>query len=126
VTRRRWPRPILAIAPLGFLIGFLARPHGASAIALLILFPLSLASGVFMPVEQLPGVADIALRSADLRKMEEGARRRGNGHGLVQHVLCLGKLAGLEEEFGGAGVVASLLARLEFCAQSTRKAFASR
>ena len=46
----------LAIAPLGFLIGFLARPHGASAIALLILFPLSLASGVFMPVDQLPGI----------------------------------------------------------------------
>ncbi len=46
----------LAIAPLGFLVGFLARPHGASAIALLILFPLSLASGVFMPVDQLPGI----------------------------------------------------------------------
>jgi ABC-2 type transport system permease protein len=46
----------LAIAPLGLLIGFLARPHGAGAVALLILFPLSLASGVFMPVDQLPGV----------------------------------------------------------------------
>ena len=41
-------------------------------------------------------------------------------------VCCLGKLAGLEEEFGGAGVVASLLARLEFGAQCARKAFASR
>jgi ABC-2 type transport system permease protein len=46
----------LAIAPMGFLVGFLAPPHGASAVALLILFPLSLASGVFMPVDQLPGV----------------------------------------------------------------------
>ncbi len=46
----------LAIAPIGLLIGFLARPHGASAIALLLLFPLSLASGVFMPVDQLPGI----------------------------------------------------------------------
>lgn len=52
----------LAIAPLGFLIGFLARPHGASAIALLLLFPLSLASGVFMPVDQLPGIVrDVAM-----------------------------------------------------------------
>jgi ABC-2 type transport system permease protein len=52
----------LAIAPLGFLIGFLARPHGASAVALLILFPLSLASGVFMPVDQLPGIVrDISM-----------------------------------------------------------------
>jgi ABC-2 type transport system permease protein len=46
----------LALAPIGFLIGFLARPAGAGAVALLLLFPLSLASGVFMRVEDLPQV----------------------------------------------------------------------
>ncbi len=46
----------LAIAPIGFLVGFLSRPHGAGALALLLLFPLSLASGVFMPVDQLPQI----------------------------------------------------------------------
>lgn len=52
----------LAIAPLGFLIGFVAPPHGAGAIALLLLFPLSLASGVFMPVDELPSiVGDISV-----------------------------------------------------------------
>ena len=46
----------LALAPIGFLIGFLVRPSGAGAVSLLLLFPLSLASGVFMQVDQLPGV----------------------------------------------------------------------
>jgi ABC-2 type transport system permease protein len=46
----------LALAPLGFLIGFLARPSSAGAVSLLLLFPLSLASGVFMPVDQLPEI----------------------------------------------------------------------
>jgi ABC-2 type transport system permease protein len=73
----------LALAPLGFLIGFLARPHGASAIALLILFPLSLASGVFMPVDQLPGVVrDIAALTptyhlAELARMAAGFSASG-------------------------------------------------
>lgn len=68
----------LALAPLGFLIGFLARPHGASAIALLILFPLSLASGVFMPVDQLPGIVrDVSMATptyhlAELARMAAG------------------------------------------------------
>lgn len=68
----------LAIAPIGFLVGFLARPHGAGALALLILFPLSLASGVFMPVDQLPGVVrDISMITpthhlAELARMAAG------------------------------------------------------
>ena len=70
----------LAIAPLGFLVGFLARPHGASAIALLILFPLSLASGVFMPVDQLPGIVrDVSTVHAHLppgRAGQAGGRLR--------------------------------------------------
>jgi len=46
----------LALAPIGLLVGFLARPNGAGAVALLLLFPLSLAAGTFMPVEQLPEI----------------------------------------------------------------------
>ncbi len=63
VSAERWLAVVLvltlgglAIAPIGFLVGFLARPHGAGALALLLLFPLSLASGVFMPVDQLPQI----------------------------------------------------------------------
>lgn len=44
----------LALAPIGFLVGFLARPGSAAAVSLLILMPLSLAAGVFTPVSELP------------------------------------------------------------------------
>ncbi|HEY4753170.1 MAG TPA: ABC transporter permease, partial [Candidatus Limnocylindrales bacterium] len=40
----------------GFLVGFLARPGSAAAVSLLILMPLSLAAGVFMPVSELPSI----------------------------------------------------------------------
>jgi ABC-2 type transport system permease protein len=88
----------LAIAPLGFLIGFLARPHGASAIALLILFPLSLASGVFMPVDQLPSIVrDISMLTptyhlAELARLAAGFDASGlpaAGDGW-QHVVVIG------------------------------------
>lgn len=46
----------LALAPIGFLVGFMVRPSAAGAVSLLLLFPLSLASGVFMTVESLPDV----------------------------------------------------------------------
>jgi ABC-2 type transport system permease protein len=46
----------LALAPIGFLVGFLARPNGAGAVALLLLFPLALTAGTFMPIDQLPAV----------------------------------------------------------------------
>ena len=40
---------------LGFAIGYTAGPHAAPALANLIYLPLSFASGLFMPVSQLPG-----------------------------------------------------------------------
>ena len=46
----------VALVPLGFLVGFLARPGSAAAVSLLILMPLSLAAGVFMPVSELPSI----------------------------------------------------------------------
>jgi len=78
----------LALAPLGFLVGFLARPHGAGALALLLLFPLSLASGVFMPVDQLPGVVrDISMATptyhlAELARIAAGFAAGGATTGL--------------------------------------------
>jgi ABC-2 type transport system permease protein len=44
----------IALAPLGFLVGFLVRPSAAGAVNLLILMPLSLTAGVFMDVHSLP------------------------------------------------------------------------
>lgn len=91
----------LALAPLGFLIGFLARPHGASAIALLLLFPLSLASGVFMPVDQLPGIVrDVSMVTptyhlAELARIAAGFAAGGATTGLpatadpVSHVAVV-------------------------------------
>jgi len=40
---------------LGFAIGYTAGPHAAPALANLIYLPLSFASGLFLPVSQLPG-----------------------------------------------------------------------
>src|SRR5450759_943423 len=68
----------LALAPIGFLVGFLARPNGAGAVALLLLFPLALTAGTFMPVEQLPAVVQHlsqltpTYRLADLARWEAG------------------------------------------------------
>jgi ABC-2 type transport system permease protein len=44
----------LAMAPLGFLVGFLVRPAAAGAVALLVYLPLSYASGMWMPISELP------------------------------------------------------------------------
>jgi ABC-2 type transport system permease protein len=40
---------------LGFAIGYLAGPHAAPGVANLIYLPLAFGSGLFVPVEQLPG-----------------------------------------------------------------------
>ncbi len=84
----------LAIAPLGFLVGFLAPAHGASAIALLILFPLSLASGVFMRVEELPGIVRDISQATPTYHLAELARQAsgfgaGTGDTLV-HIAVIG------------------------------------
>lgn len=51
----------VALAPIGFLTGFLVRPGSAGAVNLLILMPLSLTAGVFMDVNELPdGILRIA------------------------------------------------------------------
>ena len=44
----------LSLAPLGFTLGFLARPRAASTIGNLVFLPLSFASGFFVPLSQLP------------------------------------------------------------------------
>ncbi len=44
----------LALAPIGFLVGFLVRPGSAGAVNLLVLMPLSLTAGVFVDVHDLP------------------------------------------------------------------------
>jgi ABC-2 type transport system permease protein len=44
----------VALAPLGFALGFLARPRAASTIGNLVFLPLSFASGFFFPLNQLP------------------------------------------------------------------------
>jgi len=44
----------LSLAPLGFSLGFLARPRAASTIGNLVFLPLSFASGFFVPLNQLP------------------------------------------------------------------------
>ena len=86
----------LAIAPIGFLVGFLARPHGAGAVALLLLFPLSLASGVFMPVDQLPGVVrDVSMVTPTYHLAELARQAAGFGAAAVasdawRHVAVIG------------------------------------
>lgn len=85
----------LAIAPLGFLVGFVAPAHGASAIALLILFPLSLASGVFMRVEELPGIVRDISQATPTYHLAELARQAsgfgaGAGDALVHVVVIAG------------------------------------
>lgn len=44
----------LSLAPLGFALGFLARPRAASTIGNLVFLPLSFASGFFVPLRELP------------------------------------------------------------------------
>lgn len=44
----------MSLAPLGFTLGFLARPRAASTIGNLVFLPLSFASGFFFPLNQLP------------------------------------------------------------------------
>jgi ABC-2 type transport system permease protein len=46
----------LALAPIGFLVGFLVRPSAAGAVALLTYLPLSYASGMWTPISELPDV----------------------------------------------------------------------
>jgi ABC-2 type transport system permease protein len=53
----------VALAPIGFLVGFVVRPGSAGAVNLLILMPLSLTAGVFMDVHELP---DAIRRVAEL------------------------------------------------------------
>ncbi len=43
-----------ALAPIGFALGFLARPRAASTIGNLVFLPLSFASGFFLPLSSLP------------------------------------------------------------------------
>jgi ABC-2 type transport system permease protein len=44
----------VALAPLGFALGFLTRPRAASTIGNLVFLPLSFASGFFLPLSSLP------------------------------------------------------------------------
>jgi ABC-2 type transport system permease protein len=44
----------LSLAPLGFALGFLARPRAASTVGNLVFLPLSFASGFFVPLRELP------------------------------------------------------------------------
>ncbi len=44
----------MSLAPLGFALGFLARPRAASTIGNLVFLPLSFASGFFIPLRELP------------------------------------------------------------------------
>ncbi len=46
----------MSLAPLGFTLGFLARPRAASTIGNLVFLPLSFASGFFFPLNQLPEI----------------------------------------------------------------------
>ncbi len=61
MTPARWLRMFfvlllggMSLAPLGFALGFLARPRAASTIGNLVFLPLSFASGFFFPLNQLP------------------------------------------------------------------------
>jgi ABC-2 type transport system permease protein len=44
----------LPLIALGFTIGYLAGPHAAPAMANLVYLPLAFASGIFLPLDQLP------------------------------------------------------------------------
>lgn len=83
----------LAIAPLGFLIGFAVPAGAASAVALLLLFPLSLASGVFLPVDELPGIVrDVSVLTPTFHLAE--LAREVAGFGRVDLVVHAAWLAG--------------------------------
>ncbi len=46
----------VALAPIGFVVGYLVRPSAAGAVALLAYLPLSYASGMWTPISELPDV----------------------------------------------------------------------
>jgi ABC-2 type transport system permease protein len=76
----------LAIAPIGFLVGFIVRPSAAGAVSLLLLFPLSLASGVFMTVESLPDVVRTISQVTPTYHLSELARDAA-GYGVASDPL---------------------------------------
>ena len=55
--RIRWRIPAFSVTiiALGFAIGYLCGPNVAPAVANLVYLPLTFASGLFMPLSQLPG-----------------------------------------------------------------------
>ncbi|HYO43515.1 MAG TPA: ABC transporter permease [Candidatus Limnocylindrales bacterium] len=83
----------LAIAPIGFLVGFMVRPSAAGAVSLLLLFPLSLASGVFMTVDSLPDVVRTISQYTPTYHLSELARDAA-GFGVASdpltHVAWIG------------------------------------
>jgi ABC-2 type transport system permease protein len=81
----------LPFAALGFWIGYASGPHAAPAIANLVYLPLAFASGLFMPVHQLPGfVQDIApyLPTYHLAQLAWSAVGRRSGSVAVS-LACL-------------------------------------
>lgn len=76
----------LAIAPIGFLVGFMVRPSAAGAVSLLLLFPLSLASGVFMTVESLPDAVRTISQYTPTYHLSELARDAA-GYGVASDPL---------------------------------------
>lgn len=96
----------LAIAPIGFLVGFVVRPSAAGAISLLLLFPLSLASGVFMTVESLPEVVRSISQvtpTYHLSELARGAAGFGTATDPLPHVAWIAA-------WSVAGTIATIVA----------------
>ena len=76
----------LALAPIGFLVGFLVRPSSAGAVNLLILMPLSLTAGVFIDVDHSAGSRPPGCRvhpdvsPVHARAVDDRAAGRGPAH----------------------------------------------
>ena len=93
----------LALTPIGFLIGFLVRPSAAGATALLLYLPLSFASGMWMPVSELPEIVQTVSPYLPTHHFASLVQTAVTGASPWEHVLWL---AGTFVVAGGAAVVA--------------------
>ena len=77
---------------LGLFIGYIAGPNSAAAISNIIFLPLSFASGLFVPLDFLPGVVQRVapyLPAYHVGQLGWTWLGAGDGAGLPRHVLWL-------------------------------------
>jgi ABC-2 type transport system permease protein len=83
---------MIPFVALGLFIGYLAGPNSAPAVANLVFLPLAFASGLFLPLDFLPGpVQTVApyLPAYHTGQLGWGALGAGDGKGLAYHLVWI-------------------------------------